>query len=75
MDIGNIQPGSERDRAVGAMVGLALGDALGAPLKFAARDTLPPVTDLGGGGPFDLRPGEWTDATSMALCLADTVID
>ena len=27
-----------------------------------------------GGGPFGLRPGEWTDDTSMALCLADSLI-
>jgi ADP-ribosylglycohydrolase len=27
-----------------------------------------------GGGPFRLKPGEWTDDTSMALCLAETYL-
>ena len=55
------------DRAKGALVGLALGDALGTTLEFEWRDALPPVTDIVGGGPFGLAPGEWTDDTSMAL--------
>jgi ADP-ribosyl-[dinitrogen reductase] hydrolase len=62
------------DRAVGALVGLAVGDALGSTLEFSRRDSKPVVTDLIGGGPFGLRPGEWTDDTSMALCLADSLI-
>ena len=63
------------DRAKGALVGLALGDALGTTLEFSWRDTQPPVTDLVGGGPFELAPGEWTDDTSMALCLADSLLE
>lgn len=63
-----------RDRAQGALIGLALGDALGTTLEFSARDTRPPVTDLVGGGPFRLAPGAWTDDTSMALCLADSLL-
>lgn len=63
------------DRAKGALVGLALGDALGTTLEFAGRDTRPPVTDLVGGGPFGLDPGEWTDDTSMALCLAESLLE
>ena len=62
------------DRAKGALVGLALGDALGTTLEFEWRDALPPVTDIVGGGPFGLAPGEWTDDTSMALCLADSLL-
>jgi ADP-ribosyl-[dinitrogen reductase] hydrolase len=62
------------DRAYGAMLGLAVGDALGVPLEFSERDSLPPVSDMIGGGPFGLNPGEWTDDTSMALCLADSLI-
>ena len=62
------------DRAKGALVGLALGDALGTTLEFARRDTEPPVTDIVGGGPFGLAIGEWTDDTSMALCLADSLL-
>jgi ADP-ribosyl-[dinitrogen reductase] hydrolase len=63
-----------RDRAVGALVGLAVGDALGTALEFSERDTDDPLTGMVGGGPFNLRPGEWTDDTAMALCLADSLI-
>jgi ADP-ribosyl-[dinitrogen reductase] hydrolase len=63
-----------RNRALGAFIGLAVGDALGTTLEFEARDAKAPVYDMVGGGPFDLLPGEWTDDTSMALCLADSLI-
>lgn len=62
-----------RDRAIGALVGLAVGDALGTTLEFKARDSYPPVTDMVGGGPFRLNPGEWTDDTAMALALGDSL--
>jgi len=62
------------DRARGCLLGLAVGDALGTPREFSPRDTHPPLTDMLGGGPFRLRPGEWTDDTSMALCLADSLM-
>jgi ADP-ribosyl-[dinitrogen reductase] hydrolase len=68
------QTDPHRDRAIGALVGLAIGDCLGTTIEFSRRDTYPPVTDMIGGGPFRLRPGEWTDDTSMALCLADSLI-
>lgn len=58
----------------GALLGLALGDALGTTLEFSRRDSLPPVTEIIGGGPFKLAPGDWTDDTSMALCLAHSLI-
>ncbi len=58
----------------GALIGLALGDALGTTLEFSHRDGHPRVTELIGGGPFNLKPGEWTDDTSMALCIAHSLI-
>ena len=57
------------DRYRGALVGLATGDALGTTLELQAYGTFTPLHDMVGGGPFDLEPGEWTDDTSMALCL------
>ena len=57
------------------MLGLAVGDALGAAVEFKPPGTFPPVTGLTGGGPFGLRPGQWTDDTSMALCLAESLIE
>jgi hypothetical protein len=60
-----------RDKALGSLVGLAAGDAVGTTLEFKKRDS-EHVEDMIGGGPFQLKPGEWTDDTSMALCLAET---
>lgn len=68
-----IEPGSLKDRAVGALVGLAVGDALGTAVEFKPRGSFPPVTGMRGGGAFGLRPGEWTDDTSMALALAEAL--
>ncbi len=66
--------GIEEDRAAGCLLGLAVGDALGTTLEFSRRDSYAPLTDIIGGGPFNLKPGQWTDDTSMALCLADSLI-
>jgi ADP-ribosylglycohydrolase len=57
------------------MLGLAAGDALGAAVEFSPPGTFAPVTDMVGGGPFHLAPGEWTDDTSMALCLAESLLE
>ena len=63
-----------RSRYLGAMLGLASGDAVGTTVEFAARGSFAPVTAMTGGGPFALQPGQWTDDTSMALCLAESLI-
>ena len=62
-----------RDRALGAFLGLAVGDAVGTTLEFCARDTEPRLEDMVGGGPFNQPPGGWTDDTSMALSLAESL--
>jgi ADP-ribosyl-[dinitrogen reductase] hydrolase len=62
-------------RMRGCLAGLAVGDALGTTLEFKPPGTFKPLTDLMGGGPFGLRPGQWTDDTSMALCLADSLLE
>ncbi|HJQ60686.1 MAG TPA: ADP-ribosylglycohydrolase family protein [Vineibacter sp.] len=62
------------DRAIGCLIGLAVGDALGTTLEFAPRDSYQHITDIVGGGPFRLAAGAWTDDTSMALCLAETLL-
>ncbi len=63
-----------RDRMRGALIGLAVGDAVGTTVEFRSRGSFPFVTDMADGGPFHLAAGEWTDDTSMALCLADSLI-
>jgi ADP-ribosyl-[dinitrogen reductase] hydrolase len=63
------------NRVRGSMLGLAAGDALGAALESRWPGTFSPVHSMIGGGPFGLAPGEWTDDTSMALCLAASLIE
>ena len=64
-----------RDRYRASLLGLALGDALGAAVEFKPPGTFEPLKALNGGGPHQLKPGQWTDDTSMALCLADSLIE
>ncbi len=62
------------DRYRGCLLGLACGDAVGTTVEFERRGHFEPVTDMVGGGVFDLAPGQWTDDTSMALCLATSLL-
>jgi len=63
------------DRTRGALLGLAVGDALGTTLEFKPPGSFTPIKSIVGGGPFNLRPGEWTDDTSMALCIAASILE
>ena len=63
------------ERYQGCLLGLAVGDALGTTLEFKPRGTFEPIDDMVGGGCFDLEPGQWTDDTSLALCLAESLIE
>ena len=64
-----------RDRYRGSLLGLAIGDALGTTLEFSQPGSFTPLEEMIGGGPFALKPGEWTDDTSMALCLATSLVE
>lgn len=63
------------DRFRGCLIGLAVGDAIGTTVEFQSRGTFPLVKDMVGQGPFGLKAGEWTDDTSMALCLATSLVE
>ncbi len=63
------------ERYRGCLLGLATGDAVGTTVEFYPPGSFEPVRDMVGGGPFDLKPGQWTDDTSMALCLAESLIE
>lgn len=63
------------ERFRGCLLGLAVGDAVGTTVEFRLPGSFEPVGDMVGGGPFGLLPGEWTDDTSMALCLADSLFE
>lgn len=63
------------ERFRGCLLGLATGDALGTTLEFKPLGSFNQIQDMVGGGPFNLAPGQWTDDTSMALCLAESLIE
>lgn len=72
---------ASHDRARGALLGLAVGDALGTTLEFTTPQAIPfptlnvgPHTDITGGGPFDVHPGQVTDDTQLACCLATSLV-
>jgi ADP-ribosyl-[dinitrogen reductase] hydrolase len=71
---GRIMQPSLAERYRGALLGLACGDAVGTTVEFKPRGSFQPLTDMVGGGPFHLKPGQWTDDTSMALCLAESLL-
>lgn len=63
-----------QDRFRGALLGLACGDAVGTTVEFSPRGSFMPLRDMIGGGPFRLEAGQWTDDTSMALCLGASLL-
>lgn len=63
------------DRFRGCLLGLAVGDAVGTTLEFKPKGSFTPISDMTGGGPFRLKAGQWTDDTSMALCLATSLLE
>lgn len=64
-----------RDRVAGCLLGLAVGDAVGAAAVSKPRDSFPALTDMTGGGSFNLKAGEWTGGTTMALCLGESLLE
>ena len=68
-----MQSTSIESRRRGTLIGLAVGDALGAAVEFRSPECFEPVIDYRSGGPHGLEAGEWTDDTSMALALADSI--
>ena len=64
-----------KGRFRGCLLGLAVGDAVGTTLEFKSPGSFKPISDMFGGGPFRLNPGEWTDDTLMALCLATSLVE
>jgi ADP-ribosyl-[dinitrogen reductase] hydrolase len=64
-----------RERFVGALLGLAVGDAVAAATQYKRPGRFDPIGDMLGGGPFDLPRGAWSDDTAMALCLAESLLE
>lgn len=68
-----------QDRIAGALYGVAIGDALGAPLEFMSSEEIAEehgyVTEMIGGGWLDIAPGETTDDTEMTLAVAEGIME
>lgn len=62
-------------RARGAMLGLAIGDALGAIIEFKPPGSFEPVTGYRASETWDIPAGAYTDDTSQALCLAQSLLE
>ena len=69
------QPIKQIERYRGSFLGLATGDAVGTALEFHPAGSFEPIDDMVGGGPANPEPGQWTDDTAMALCLAESLIE
>jgi ADP-ribosyl-[dinitrogen reductase] hydrolase len=63
-----------QDRYFGCLLGLAVGDALGAGIEFRPPGSFEPLKEMVAGGPFNLQPGQYTDDTTMALCIAESIL-
>ena len=69
-----MEPTLLTNHLTGALLGLAIGDAMGASVEFQPPGSFEPVTGFRSGGPFNLSAGYWTDDTSLALCSAESLI-
>jgi len=59
------------------LIGMAVADAVGVPYEFTPRETMEtdPATDMIGHGTYDQPKGTWSDDTSMALCIVQSMVD
>jgi ADP-ribosyl-[dinitrogen reductase] hydrolase len=65
---------NSESRSQAAFLGLAIGDALGAPVEFKTAGSFEPIDNDRSGGTWNLPAGYWTDDTSMAICLAESIL-
>lgn len=68
-------PPSPHSRRLASILGLLVGDAVGTTNEFREAGSFPPLTDMVGGGPFELPAGAYTDDGAMALCLAESLVE
>lgn len=66
-----------KDRIMGGILGIAVGDALGLPVQFISRSERDkrPIKSMEGWGTFNMPPGSWSDDTSLTLCLAESLLE
>ena len=68
---------SKTDRVRGGIFGALVGDALGVPVEFTAREQrdIDPVGSMRGFGTWEQPPGTWSDDGSLLLCSAEALLD
>ncbi|MGC8829082.1 MAG: ADP-ribosylglycohydrolase family protein [Verrucomicrobiia bacterium] len=71
----NEDPSMRIQRYAGCLIGLAVGDALGVAVESLPAGRFKPVTNILGGGKYNLKPGEWTDDTALALCIGTSLVE
>jgi ADP-ribosyl-[dinitrogen reductase] hydrolase len=64
-----------RERFLGCLLGLAVGDALSAGSQHRLPGKFPVISEVTGGGLFELRAGQWTDDTALSLCVAESLLE
>ncbi len=64
----------DQGKAIAAMLGQACGGAVGVSTMHRRRGSFAPVTDMRGGGPFGLMPGQFSGDVSLSLCTAESLI-
>ena len=66
---------NKKNMVIGGLLGLCIGDALGVPVEFESRSSLKenPVTDMIGYRTHNQPPGTWSDDSSLAFCLAESL--
>jgi ADP-ribosyl-[dinitrogen reductase] hydrolase len=63
------------DQGIGMFIGMAIGDALGAPLEFIPTQDIKKLhTEMTGGGVHETSAGEWTDDTAMGVAIAEAYV-
>ena len=67
----------KQEAILGGIMGVVIGDALGLPVQFMTKSEIKksPITEMRGGGFFDLEPGAWSDDSSLTLCLAESLYE
>ncbi|HSP46779.1 MAG TPA: ADP-ribosylglycohydrolase family protein [Clostridiaceae bacterium] len=67
----------EKEKIMGALIGVVVGDAVGMPVQFEPRENRKrrPVTDMEGWGCFHMAPGSWSDDSSLTLCLTESLLE
>jgi ADP-ribosyl-[dinitrogen reductase] hydrolase len=63
-----------RERFIGCLLGLAVGDALSARSQYRQPGSFMAIAEIAAGGVFELPAGHWSDDTALSLCVAEGLL-